>query len=255
VISPFIWKRWGDPKDLEYGKVTEAGGVYRTSVRNRRDDSRLALEFDRKTLLPRDARIFVGHSPELEKSHVVYRRFELNVPLTKADFEYRISNSAHEVVAGLSQEILKAGTAAPAFRMKFISGAERTLDQCLEGQKAVLLTFWFYGCGPCRAELPTLIRLHKEFNSQGLKIVSVDGVDPANIIRTYYGDRSAPFDAAIGTTDMKALEAYKFGPCPMTILVDSTGKIVYSATGFDASKTYATLVAELGKLGISAPAK
>jgi len=250
VISPFIWKRWGDPKDLEYGKVTEVGGVYRTSIKNRRDDSRLALDFDRKTLLPKAVRIFVGHSPELEKTSLVYRRFELNVPLTKADFEYRISDSAHEVVAGLSQEILKPGTTAPEFRMQFISGAQRTLAQCLEGQKALLLTFWFYGCGPCRAELPTLIQLHKEFAAKGLKIVSVDGVDPANIVRTYYRDRAVPFDAAVGITDAKALEAYKFGPCPMTLLVDPTGKIVYSAVGFDSTKTYETLVAELEKLGI-----
>ena len=42
----------------------------------------------------------------------------------------------------------------------------------------VLLNIWATWCAPCRAEMPSIERLHREFGPRGLKIVAVSVDDP-----------------------------------------------------------------------------
>ena len=250
VIDPFVWHRWATPKDRVYGKVTGDGTVYRTSLRKRGDDTRVEVEIDRRTLLPTRTRILYGASPEVEKSRTVFLKFELGVRLAASDFDYQVSDAAHEVLTSDGAQPLPVGSVAPDFRMRLASGGETTLAKCLQGKKALLVSFWFYACGPCRQELPTLVKLHKEFEDKGLRTLTINGVDSEQTIRAFYASRKVPFSAAVGTTDPKALAAYRFGPCPMTLLIDGQGRIAYAHSGFDPDKTYGTLVDELAKQGI-----
>jgi len=83
-----------------------------------------------------------------------------------------------------------------------------------------------------------------------LKILSVNGVDEKRIIQHYFSANHVPFEGAIGISDSKALERYKFGPCPMTILIGPDRKIAYVHVGFDEATTYRMFVSELEKLGL-----
>src|SRR5688572_26168281 len=39
--------------------------------------------------------------------------------------------------------------------------------------KVVLINFWATWCPPCRAEIPDLIRLQREYRSRGLQVIGV----------------------------------------------------------------------------------
>src|SRR5688572_28840626 len=39
--------------------------------------------------------------------------------------------------------------------------------------KVVLINFWATWCPPCRAEMPDLIRLQREYRSRGLQVIGV----------------------------------------------------------------------------------
>ncbi|HEX8393667.1 MAG TPA: TlpA disulfide reductase family protein [Longimicrobium sp.] len=68
------------------------------------------------------------------------------------------------------------GKPAPGFRATDMNGRPVSLAD-LRGQ-VVLLNVWATWCGPCRDEMPSMERLHKELGPQGLRIIAVS-VDKA----------------------------------------------------------------------------
>jgi peroxiredoxin len=60
---------------------------------------------------------------------------------------------------------------APQFALKELSGKSVSLSD-YKG-KVVLLNFWATWCVPCRAEIPDLVRLQKEYQSRGLQILGI----------------------------------------------------------------------------------
>ena len=44
--------------------------------------------------------------------------------------------------------------------------------------KVLVLNLWATWCGPCRLEVPELIKLHKEYRSQGLEVVGLSTENP-----------------------------------------------------------------------------
>lgn len=71
---------------------------------------------------------------------------------------------------------MDVGTRAPDFRAVDLQGRPVSLAD-LRGQ-VVLVNIWATWCEPCRAEMPSMQRLHDELGPRGLKIVAVS-VDKA----------------------------------------------------------------------------
>jgi thiol-disulfide isomerase/thioredoxin len=44
--------------------------------------------------------------------------------------------------------------------------------------KVMIVNLWATWCGPCRVEIPDLIKLHKEFHSRGLEVIGLSTEDP-----------------------------------------------------------------------------
>jgi len=71
---------------------------------------------------------------------------------------------------------VEVGTRAPDFPATALGGGPVRLSD-LRGE-VVLLNIWATWCGPCREEMPSLERLHRQLAGEGLKIVAVS-VDAA----------------------------------------------------------------------------
>src|SRR6185503_19539352 len=44
--------------------------------------------------------------------------------------------------------------------------------------KVLLVNLWATWCGPCRMEIPELVKLHKEFQSRGVEMIGLSTEDP-----------------------------------------------------------------------------
>jgi len=67
------------------------------------------------------------------------------------------------------------GQVAPALIARLFDGQELDVGS-LRG-RVVLLNFWASWCGPCRAEMPQLDALQREFHDRGLVVVGLSADD------------------------------------------------------------------------------
>ena len=67
------------------------------------------------------------------------------------------------------------GKAAPGFTLEDLNGHKVSLAD-YKG-KAVLVNFWATWCGPCKIEIPWLIKLRDQYKDQGFEILGVSADD------------------------------------------------------------------------------
>ena len=91
--------------------------------------------------------------------------------------------------------------------------------------KVVLINFWATWCPPCRAEIPDLIRLQREYGSRGLQIIGVT-YPPQKLaeVRRFVRKAKMNYPVGLGTKQTKLL----FSPSeslPLTIVISTDGTI------------------------------
>ncbi len=97
--------------------------------------------------------------------------------------------------------------------------------------KAVLVNLWASWCGPCREEFPDLVRLQRDYEPRGLKVVFVSWDDNAQIAAKFLakqGVSSASFIKADSQNDQEFLtgiEPRLSGAIPATLIYDGSGKL------------------------------
>ena len=69
-------------------------------------------------------------------------------------------------------EMVKAGTAAPDFKMKTPDGKTIQLSKYAKG-KTVVLDFWASWCPDCRKDAPEVVRLHEKYRRYGIEFLGI----------------------------------------------------------------------------------
>ena len=112
---------------------------------------------------------------------------------------------------------------APVLVLKDLSGRALRLSD-YKG-KVVVLNFWATWCPPCRAEMPDLIRMQREYRSQGLQVVGIT-YPPEEIaeVRQFVRKLGVNYPIALGTIETKSLFD-ETETLPLTIVIDREGKV------------------------------
>lgn len=104
-------------------------------------------------------------------------------------------------------------------------GKEYRLSDFVNQGKYVLVDFWASWCGPCREEIPNILRTYNQFKGKGLEVIGVAVSDnPANTAK-------ASEDLGINYTvfnesDESASKAYGIQAIPQIILIGPDGTIL-----------------------------
>ena len=106
------------------------------------------------------------------------------------------------------------------------TGQERQLS-ALRGQ-VVLLNLWATWCPPCRAEMPALSDLQRDYDGKGLVVLALSDEDPATV-HSYLQQNGFRFSAGTWNGSHPVLQGINTRPA--SILINREGKVVDMIVG------------------------
>ena len=101
--------------------------------------------------------------------------------------------------------------------------------------KVVLVNFWATWCGPCREEIPLLVRLQAQYAASGLQVVGIatDETDPKGV-KDYLTKMVVNYPMLMGDESVNRLVAGLGGNLiglPFSALLDRNGKVLKLSAG------------------------
>lgn len=119
---------------------------------------------------------------------------------------------------------VETGRAAPDFVLTTLDGGRVRLSD-LRG-KNVVVNFWATWCGPCRAEMPELVKTYAEQKANGLEILAVDLQEQDDKVGDFAAEFGMTFPVLMDRTGEVA-EAYgvRGAGLPATVFIDRQGVV------------------------------
>ena len=147
---------------------------------------------------------------------------------------YSTYTNDYKQTAGTSvvQHLVPAGSSAPQWKLQ-VSNNDNTISlDDLKG-KVVLLDFWIKNCGPCIQSVSYLNEMQNKLKDRNFKIVSINSYDSKSDVSWFCNKHSTNYSVLIN--GKAVAEKYGVSMFPTFFVVDKTGRIIYSGSGYDAS--------------------
>ena len=133
-------------------------------------------------------------------------------------------------------ELVDLPPAVSVVPLKDVKGASFKLADFFG--KVMVINLWATWCGPCRREIPELVKLNKEFHSRGVEIIGLSTEDPdasAEKVRKFIQDFQIDYrigwaPVEVGVPLMQGHEAI-----PQIFVISRDGRILKRFIGFSAS--------------------
>ncbi len=114
------------------------------------------------------------------------------------------------------------GDPAPDFALLDLEGNSITLSQ-FRGN-VVFINFWATWCPPCRAEMPEIEALYREYQDQGVVVIGVDIAEPEDMVRKYLRRGGYSWNFVLDTTG-KVSNDFRVTSLPTSFFLDRTGVV------------------------------
>jgi len=122
--------------------------------------------------------------------------------------------------------------------MRAVSGAPIKLSN-YEG-KVLVVNLWATWCGPCRMEIPELVKLYKEFRSKGLEVVGLSTEVPEHSfegVKQFVQDYDVNY--RIGWSPPEVSIALMAGreAIPQSFVISRSGRVIRRFVGYNPNDT------------------
>ena len=115
--------------------------------------------------------------------------------------------------------------------------------------KVVIVDFWGTWCPPCRAEIPSFIRLQESYGKAGFQMIGLnyegDNTEAdADKVRNYIESEGINYPCAMGD-DITQEQVPNFNAYPTTVFIDKTGNVRLKLVGLHSYERLAAIVETL----------
>ena len=110
--------------------------------------------------------------------------------------------------------------------------------------KVMVINLWATWCGPCRREIPELVKLNKEFHSRGVEIIGLSTEDPnasAEKVRKFIQDFQIDYRIGWAPVEVGVPLMQERQAIPQIFVISRDAWILKHFVGFSAANTYAEL--------------
>jgi thiol-disulfide isomerase/thioredoxin len=112
---------------------------------------------------------------------------------------------------------------APALALKDLSG--RTIRLSDYKGKLLIVNFWATWCPPCRAEMPDMVKMQRNYGKSGLQVIGIT-YPPQTVreVQQFVRKLKINYPVVLGTKETKSLFD-RSETLPLTIIIDRDGNI------------------------------
>lgn len=108
--------------------------------------------------------------------------------------------------------------------------------------KVVLVNLWATWCGPCRVEIPELIKLSDEYKSRGFELVGLTNEDPvsdAAAVKDFVAKQNITYRVGWGNQSfaLGLMQGNVKNVIPQSFVIAGDGRVVLHTTGFNPTTT------------------
>jgi peroxiredoxin len=134
---------------------------------------------------------------------------------------------------------------APDFSATTLDGRTVSLAD-FRGQKKVVVTFWASWCGPCRLEMPTLVKFYQNnhHDSSDFEILAVSVDEDTKAAADFATAQQLKFPVLLDPRE-KMADAFQVEGIPTMFVIDKNGTVTYGRAGYEISMEY-ELARQLG---------
>lgn len=109
--------------------------------------------------------------------------------------------------------------------------------------KGVIVNFWATWCRPCRMEIPDMIELQREYESQGFSFIGIAIGDEEENVKAFVRRQEMNYPVAVGTPEL----AKKYGKftqegtirgIPTSFIINTKGEIIGYLVGMCNKATF-----------------
>ena len=116
----------------------------------------------------------------------------------------------------------------PDFSLPDMNGKETTIMTIVKKNEITILDFWASWCGPCRAEMPSVVSLYDAYKDKGLGIVGIsldeDKADWQEAVEKM--NMTWPQLSDLQGWNNKAARMFDVNGIPFTMVVDKEGRLL-----------------------------
>lgn len=122
---------------------------------------------------------------------------------------------------------LVAGSIVQGFDLASLTGNHVNLGD-LKG-KILIVNFWTTWCGPCKAEIPVLAAVTKEFQDQ-VVVIGINAGETPEVVQNYVDVNDIPYAVLLDENNAVA-DQYLIRAFPTTLIIDRNGVLIAKHIG------------------------